>query len=270
MSGDAPTAAVPSRPAATLLLARDGAAGIEVLMVRRHDASSFAAGALVFPGGVVNAEDADPRLRARCRDLDRLPTTLAPAAVAAIRETFEECGVLLARRAADGTPIGGGDHRGLVERHQVPVAAHAEAWLDMVVAEDLELTCGELVPFAHWITPASRPKRFDTHFFLAQAPADQIAAHDAREAVEAIWVEPRAAIAAADRGELRIVFATRMNMLKLAASATVAEALAAARTAPIVTVVPRSEQRPEGMMLCIPLEAGYGVDAVPADNIPRA
>lgn len=270
MSGDAPTAAVVPRPAATLLLARDGAAGIEVLMVRRHDASSFAAGALVFPGGVVHAEDGDPRLSARCHGLDQVPAPLAPAAVAAIRETFEECGVLLARHATGGTPIGGAEHRALVDRHQIAVAAHAEAWLDMVLAENLELACGALVPFAHWITPASRPKRFDTHFFLAAAPTDQIATHDAREAVEAIWVEPRAAIAAADRGELRIVFATRMNMLKLAASATVADALAAARAAPIVTVVPRSEQRPEGMVLCIPVEAGYGVDAVPADNIPRA
>ena len=265
--------AVP-RLAATLLLARDGAAGIEVLMVRRHDASGFAAGAMVFPGGVVHAEDADPRLCARCQGLDRLPPALASAGVAAIRETFEECGVLLARRAAGsplaGAPIAGAAHADLVARHQTAVAAHAEAWLDMILAEDLEVACEQLVPFAHWITPESRPKRFDTHFFLAPAPVDQIAAHDAHEAVEALWVEPRALVAAADAGTYRLVFATRMNLLKLAASPTVEAALAAARAARIVTVVPRSEQRAEGLVMCIPLEAGYGVDVVPADNIPRA
>jgi len=263
---DAP---VVPRPAATLLLARDGAAGVEVLMVRRHDASGFAAGAMVFPGGVVHAEDGDPRLRARCHGLDRLPPALASSGVAAIRETFEECGVLLARRAG-GAPIAGAAHAALVARHQTAVAAHAEAWLDMILAEDLEVACEHLVPFAHWITPESRPKRFDTHFFLAPAPVDQIPAHDAREAVEALWVEPRALVAAADAGTYRLVFATRMNLLKLAASPTVEAALAAARASRIVTVVPRSEQRAEGLVMRIPLEAGYGVDVVPADNIPRA
>ncbi len=253
------SAPVVPRLAATVLLARDGAAGIEVLMVRRHDASGFAAGAMVFPGGVVHAEDADPRLCARCHGLDRLPPALASAGVAAIRETFEECGVLLARRVG-GAPIAGTVHAALVARHQTAVAAHAEAWLDMILAEDLEVTCEQLVPFAHWITPESRPKRFDTHFFLAPAPADQIAAHDAREAVEALWVEPRALVAAADAGTYRLVFATRMNLLKLAASPTVEAALAAARASRIVTVVPRSEQRAEGLVMCIPLQAGYGVD----------
>jgi 8-oxo-dGTP pyrophosphatase MutT (NUDIX family) len=266
VSDDAP---VVPRLSATLLLARDGAAGIEVLMVRRNDASSFAAGALVFPGGVVHAEDGDPAVSARCRGLDALSAGLRPAAVAAIRETFEECGVLLARRAG-GAPLAGAVHAALVARHQTAVAAHAEAWRDMILAEDLQIACDHLVPFAHWITPEGRPKRFDTHFFLAPAPPDQIAAHDAREAVEAIWVEPRAMVAAADAGTYRLVFATRMNLLKLADSPTVEAALAAARTARIVTVVPRFEQRAEGMFLCIPREAGYGVDAVPADNIPRA
>lgn len=262
------TVAVP-RLAATLLLARDAAAGLEVLMVRRHEASGFAAGALVFPGGVVHGEDANPRLSARCHGLDGIPPALAPAAVAAIRETFEECGVLLARRAG-GVPLESAAHQALVERYQAAVAEHETAWLDMILAEDLELTCDALVPFAHWITPESRPKRFDTHFFVAPAPAGQIATHDAREAVDAIWVEPRATVVAADAGQHRIVFATRMNMLKLAASATVADALTAARAARIVTVVPRREQRPDGAYLCLPPDAGYGVDAVLADNIPPA
>jgi 8-oxo-dGTP pyrophosphatase MutT (NUDIX family) len=264
------TAPVEPKPAATLLLARDGAAGPEVLMMRRPEASSFAAGALVFPGGAVQVDDGAAAMHARCRGLAALAPTLATAAVAAIRETFEECGILLAHRARTGVPIGGAAQRALVARYQEAVARDAAAWRAMIEAEDLELACDELVRFAHWITPASRPKRFDTQFFLAPAPADQTAAHDRREAVDAVWQRPADVVAGADDGRYRLVFATRMNLLRLGASATVADALAAARAAPIVTVTPRFEQRVGGAFLCIPLEAGYGVEAVPADNIPRA
>ena len=270
MSTPVPSTPVQPAPAATLLLVRAAAAGPEVLMVRRHDASSFAAGALVFPGGAVQAEDALEGVRARCRGLDGWDPALAAAAVAAIRESFEECGVLLARRAGTGASIAGAEHGALVERYQVRVAHDASAWLEMLRAEDLELACDQLVRFAHWITPATRPKRFDTQFFVAAAPRDQAAVHDRREAVDAIWLRPADVIAGADDGRYRLVFATRMNLLKLAASATVDAALAAARASRIVTVTPRQEQRDGGSFLCIPLEAGYGVDAVPADNIPRA
>jgi 8-oxo-dGTP pyrophosphatase MutT (NUDIX family) len=264
------TTAVEPVPAATLLLLRDGAGGLEVLMIRRPDSSSFAAGALVFPGGAVHREDAADAIGARCRGLAALDPGLAASAVGAIRECFEECGILLARRAGAATPIGGADHRALIARYQLAVAAQASAWLDMMLAEDLALDCDLLVPFAHWITPAARPKRFDTRFFVAPAPVDQVAAHDRREAVDAIWLRPAEAVAGADDGRYRVVFATRMNLLKLANSATVEAALAAARVAPIVAVSPRLEQRADGPVLCIPLEAGYGVECVPADKIPRA
>ena len=270
MAAPVQPAPVQPSPAATLLLLRDTGGGPEVLMVRRHDASSFAAGALVFPGGAVQAEDALDAVRARCRGLDGWDPALAAAAVAAIRESFEECGVLLARRVGSGAPIAGAEHAAMVERYQVPVAHDTAAWLDMLRDEDLELACDELVRFAHWITPASRPKRFDTQFFVALAPPDQVAVHDRREAVDAVWLRPADVIAGGDDGRYRLVFATRMNLLRVGASATVADAVAAARVARIIPVTPRQEERPNGRFLCIPLEAGYGVDAVPADNIPRA
>lgn len=253
-----------------MLLVRDGADGLEVLMVRRPEASSFAAGALVFPGGAVHAEDAAEAMRARCCGLASLDPVLAAAAVGAIRESFEECGILLARRAGVADPVAGADHGALVERYQEAVAAHAAAWLDMLVGEDLELACEQLVPFAHWITPEGRPKRYDTRFFIAQTPIGQAAAHDRREAVEAIWLRPADIVRDADEGRYRVVFATRMNLLRLARSATVEAALAAARDASIVTVTPRFEARPDGAVLRIPLAAGYGVEVVPADKIPRA
>jgi 8-oxo-dGTP pyrophosphatase MutT (NUDIX family) len=262
--------AVEAVSAATLLLLRDGADGLEVLMIRRAEASSFAAGALVFPGGAVQEEDEAAALGARCRGLAALGPSLAASAVAAIRESFEESGILLARRAGAAAPIGGAEHRALVERYQAAVAAQPAAWLAMILAEDLTIDCDLLVPYAHWITPAERPKRFDTRFFVAPAPAAQVAAHDRREAVDAIWLRPAEAVEGADDGRYRIVFATRMNLLKLANSATVVEALAAARIAPIVAVSPRFEMRADGPVLCIPLEAGYGVEVVPAGKIPRA
>ena len=239
-------------------------------MVQRPEASSFAAGALVFPGGAVHEEDAAAAMHARCRGLAALDPVLAPAAVGAIRESFEECGILLARRGGADGLVHGADHAALVERYQAAVAAHPAAWLDMLVAEDLALACDQLVPFAHWITPEGRPKRFDTRFFVAPAPAGQLAAHDRREAVEALWLPPADIVRDADAGRYRVVFATRMNLLRLAGSATVEAALSVARAASIVTVTPRLETRPDGPVLCIPLAAGYGVEAVPAGNIPRA
>src|SRR6185369_1857295 len=103
----------------------------------------------------------------------------------------------------------------------------------LVTAAGLELAVDDLVPYAHWITPVDRPKRFDTHFFLAPAAPDQIAVHDGRETVDATWATPDAVLRDADEKRVKLVFATRMNLVKLARSRTVADALAAARSAPI-------------------------------------
>src|SRR4051812_27237796 len=184
---------VTPRPASTVLVARDGAAGIEVLLIRRNVASDFAAGALVFPGGALHAEDGTDAMRARCRG--PVAPAVLPLAVAAIRETFEEAGILLACRTGVAAPVGGADHRDLVARYQHAVAARETGWIEMLDREDLTLACDLVVPFAHWITPPSRPKRFDTHFFVAPAPAGQEATHDAQEAVDAVWLRPADAIA---------------------------------------------------------------------------
>jgi 8-oxo-dGTP pyrophosphatase MutT (NUDIX family) len=265
-----PQEARPPIPAATLLLVRDGAAGLEVLMMERHGGSSFAAGALVFPGGAVQSEDSLLYLQARCRALPTDDPVMAAAAVAAIRETFEECGILLARRTGETELVSGALHERLVETYQAAVAATADGWSAMVDAEGLELACDLVVPFAHWITPADRPKRFDARFLLAPAPSDQRAVHDRREAVDAQWFRPADVVAGGDDGRYRLVFATRMNLVKLGAARTVANALAAARASSIVTVTPRLEDRPEGRVFRIPMDAGYGVDAVPVGNIVRA
>jgi 8-oxo-dGTP pyrophosphatase MutT (NUDIX family) len=233
------TTPAPPRPAATILLLRDGRAGLEVLMVARAREVDFASGALVFPGGRVDPEDhaladsADP---------------LGHFRVAAIREAWEECGLLLAR---PGRVRGEGAFAAhLAERGLAPDAAG-------------------LVRFAHWITPAHSPKRFDTHFFLARAPEGQAPVHDGREAVEALFLPPAEAVAEAEAGRRTLVFATRLNLLRLARYRSVKEAFAAAETHPIVTVCPQPIADAEGnVMLKIPEEAGYGGSLFPAKDRP--
>lgn len=247
-------------PAATLLLVRDGASGVEVLMAARHEKSGFAAGALVFPGGKVDADDA--AVARHCRGLAGLPAAAAAARVAAIRETWEESGVLLARRGANGGLLTQAELSLLRDRRGGSFGA-------LLQEPGLELAGDRLALFAHWITPADSPKRFDTLFFLAAFDGDQAPLHDGHEAVDARWVNPAEAVGEADAGRCKIVFATRLNLLRLARSRTVAEALAAAQ-APVVTVTPQVVKTTAGAVFRIPAEAGYGVTEVPVQGIGRA
>ena len=131
--------------------------------------------------------------------------------------------------------------------------------LALAEAEDLVLACDHLVPFAHWITPETQPKRFDTHFFLAVAPPDQEARHDGHESTDSVWITPADLVGAADAEAWYVMFPTRLNAQKVGRSATVADALAAARAGPVVTVMPRGRKVEGGRKLRIPAGAGYGM-----------
>jgi hypothetical protein len=121
------------------------------------------------------------------------------------------------------------------------------------------LACEELVPFARWITPTFLPKRFDTYFYLAAAPAAQIAVHDGKEMVEAQWIRPADALADQASGKRNIVTATLLNLRKLNRNSTVSAAIDSAVGRPVVTVTPELVQRPQGRVLLIPEAADYGV-----------
>ena len=254
-----------ARPAATILLLRDGAKGLEVFMVVRHHAIDFASGALVFPGGRV--EDSDHALAVQLGVPD--PASAA-FQLAAIRETFEECGVLLARPAFCPVLIGAETLRRVEDEHRAALNAGKIAFGTILAAHGLEPAADLLVHYAHWITPANQPKRYDTQFFLAEAPAEHVAVHDGHESVDSIWITPQDALKGTEEGRYKLVFATQMNLAKLARSATVAEALAAARASTVVTVLPRSTKLDDTRRkLLIPEEAGYGgsefiVDLPPA------
>lgn len=252
----------PARPASTVLLLRDGAEGLEVFMVVRHRQIEFASGALVFPGGRVEEGDAAIAAAAAAG------VPLGDFRIAGIRETFEECGVLLARPRSGGGMVPGGRLVALEAAHRAALCRGERAFGDVLAEEALAPAADALVHFAHWITPATRPKRFDTQFFLAAAPPDQLAAHDGGESVDSVWIRPAQAVAETNAGQRRLVFATRKNLEKLARFATVAEAVEAARAAPVVTVQPEMIRTGAGWRLRIPLEAGYGGDTFEVLDAP--
>jgi 8-oxo-dGTP pyrophosphatase MutT (NUDIX family) len=254
---------VPASLAATILLLRENGGGMEVLMVTRHHQIDFATGALVFPGGKVSAGDRDARVRGRCIGVDGLSDDEIALRVAAVREAFEESGVLLARRRATSQLVDASQATELGPRYRRRLDSDEIGIADMLEAEDLELVIEKLVPFAHWITPTFLPKRFDTYFYLAVAPATQIAVHDGKETVESVWLKPADALAQTKTGQRTMLVATALNVRRLGESATIAAALLSAKNQSIVTVLPELIQEPTGRMLRIPAEAGYRETVIP-------
>lgn len=250
------------RPATTVLLLRpsqpgDAASPLEVFMVVRHHQIDSFSGALVFPGGKLEEADGAPSLRARCGGADKIDDAELKFRVAGVREAFEECGVLLARKRGQRALIGAADLKGIEERWRAKLAKDEASIVDMVEAEDLEIATELMTPYAHWITPTFVPKRFDTWFFLAEAPEDQIALHDGSESTDSVWIGPQEAIEEAKAGKRTLVHATTKNLELLAEGKTVAGAIAAASAREIVTVLPWVEERDGKRFLHIPEGAGY-------------
>jgi 8-oxo-dGTP pyrophosphatase MutT (NUDIX family) len=245
-------------PAATILLLRPGSTGLEVFMVVRHHQIDFASGALVFPGGKADPQDFDdaliPHLSGASSDRD-----MRGAQVSALREAFEECGILLAHEQGTSTIIDGARLASL-QHYRQPMNAGEVSLIDFLQREQLVLACAELTRFAHWITPPMMPKRFDTHFYLAHAPHDHVALHDGYESVDSIWIRPADAVQDAVDGKRTVIFPTRLNLEKLALSDTPEAAISAAQTADIVPVLPWTEKRDDATYICIPPEAGYAVN----------
>ena len=261
-----------ARPAATIVLMRDSPNGLEVFMVVRHHAIDFASGALVFPGGRVDENDfALAGNAALCPNPEGLATEDLAFRLAAIRETFEECGVLFARPGHTIALIDGETLRSVERTHRAPLAEGRIGFDSVLTAHDLLPATDLLTYFAHWITPRHQPKRYDTHFFLAEAPPEHLAVHDGSESVDSVWITPRQALADTVAGRFKLVFATQMNLMKLAGYSTVVEAIAAARAATVVTVLPEVSQI-DGTrrVLRVPLEAGYGAEEFMVDNPPAS
>ena len=255
-----------ARPASTVLLLRDsrtpGIDGrrdeIEVFMVVRHHQIEFNSGALVFPGGSVDKGDREIAGR---RELYSAGGELDEAAlsfrIAAIRETFEESGILLARPMGSQELIDASRAREIEVAHRVSLCEGKTSFVNVLAENKLRLALDALVPYAHWITPEGLPKRFDTWFFLASAPPDQLGAHDGKESTDSIWVSPHEAVAGGESGRFKLPFPTTRNLIKLGKHRSANAALDEVSISPVVTVMPVMTRLNGGRQLRIPREAGY-------------
>lgn len=244
-------------------------------MLRRNVRTESAGGAHVFPGGALDPPDAhaapwcDGLDDARASAALRLGSGGLAYWVAAVRECFEEAGLLFARSHPAG-PLLDYDDADLFARlgvHRQALNAHRRSLSDVCAAEGIVLALDQLHYFAHWITPKVAPRRYDTRFFVAAAPEGQAPAHDAGETVADEWWRPAEALEAHRSGEIVLILPTIRNLQALERFATCAEALdAAARLRAVPTIEPRVVMGDGGMTFLLPGDPGY--DEAAGDGSP--
>jgi len=255
LNSDVPT--LPPRDAATVVMLRDGAQGLEVFLVKRHGLSDVLGGAYVFPGGKLDPADCDTAHHAHFdRNAQAMRTALAEADteehiacglfVAALRETFEESGVLFATgvastQAADGS---------------------TQDFHTRLAAKQLTLHTSAVQPWTRWITPrmpSVSSKRFDTRFFIAAMPEGQLAAHDNVEATESAWLQPRTALQQYWDREIELAPPQIMSLAQLSRHATVASALAEAGSRPPPVILPEAFNENGERTICYPGDPAHPV-----------
>ena len=262
VSPPTPAAERPPRPAATIVVVRDGAAGIEVLLSRRAERGDHSSGAWVFPGGIV--DPADRAAHGCCAGVDDaaasarlgLPAHGLDYFIAAVRECFEESGLLFATDAG-GALVSLDDAAGQqLGAWRGPLHRNERTLGEMCREFGLTLALDRLVYLSHWLTPLARPKRFDTRFFIAEMPAAQTAAFDGTEMVEQLWLRPAEALARVN--ELKLLTPTQKTLQLVGSHDTVAALLAWAR-APreVALIMPRVGTGKEGMRPVLPEEPAF-------------
>jgi 8-oxo-dGTP pyrophosphatase MutT (NUDIX family) len=272
---------IPIRDAATVMLVRDAPAhaqgpadpgGLEVFMLRRNLRSDFVGGAYVFPGGGVDDDDRFADLEAVCAGRTDAEASAQLGVdrgglafwVAAVRESFEEAGVLLAYDGHDER------HRDLVrfddpatvERfagHRAAVDRGERRLVEVCQAEGLRLAVDSMYYFAHWITPEGPTRRYDTRFFVARAPDAQVPLHDDREVIANLWVRPSQALAAHRAGEFEMIFPTVRSLVALERFDRADDLLAAAAAiGEVPAILPRIvEDEGGGLRIVLPGDPGY-------------
>jgi 8-oxo-dGTP pyrophosphatase MutT (NUDIX family) len=259
------------RDAATIMVVRDlvkgpgGGGGMQVLMLRRNANSVWVAGAHLFPGGAVDPEDAGEAIARACAGRDDAEASRILGIesggrsffVAAVRECFEEAGILLALDG--GKPLSFGDpevarrfveHRRRLNADQTSLAAICDL-------EGLELDLDGVCYFSHWITPEGSPRRYDTRFFVGVMPDAQEALHDDAEVVASTWIEPGEAIARHHAGELDLMFPTMKNLEAISRFPSASDLMRAAAAAEVPAILPRLTVDGEGVRIVLPGDPGY-------------
>lgn len=254
-----------ARAAATVVLLRDSTAGPEVLLLRRNAQASNMAGVYVFPGGKLDADDATldadthldqphATLHANLNEPDTHSATAAGLYVAALREALEECGLLLAEPLGGTSAVNATRARAMLREGQ-PFA-------QVLGALQLRLQTRQLAPWSRWVTPLAPTmgtRRFDTRFFVAQAPADQTALHDNEETTDSVWLAPRAALEQYRDGRIDLAPPQIMSLAHLARHASVASVLDAARRQPPPLILPEPFDHDGVRVLCYPGDAMHPV-----------
>jgi 8-oxo-dGTP pyrophosphatase MutT (NUDIX family) len=239
---------VPAVPAATVLLLRERDGAMEVMMVKRG-AGAFFGSALVFPGGKVDEGDAHPGWDNFVEGAEGLDRDQIALRIAGWREVHEETGALPAACATTSD----------LAEDDIP-------FIERIRLSGGRLPLGEMIPFARWITPKVSPKRFDTWFFLCALDSDEPLVCDGWETVSAEWLTPARALELGAKGERNVIFPTRCQLERLGQSATIAEAVEAARQQPIITIEPKRVERDGAYFVTIPQGAGYPVTETSADR----
>ncbi len=245
----------------------DGASQLEVFMLRRNLQSDFVGGAYVFPGGAVDEADRHADLEAVCegRSDDQASAHLGVDSgglafwVAAIRECFEEAGVLLAA-GPDGKVVSFADEEVATrfERHRAEIDSGALRLVELCRLETLRLAVDGIHYFSHWITPVGPPRRYDTRFFVTAAPPEQVPLHDDRETIANLWVRPADALDRHRAGELDLILPTIKNLEAISRFGRSADLLdAAAAIQEVPTILPRVINDGQGVRILLPGDPGY-------------
>ena len=259
----------PAIPAATILLLRD-VPEFEVLMIERHADTPFAGGAIVFPGGRIDPGDYDAGWAEYCDGLDDIPAAEHGPRVAAIREAFEETGILFARDY-NGSFVPN-DRAKALDGWRAQVEDDDALFLQLIKKEGLRLALDALALFARWEPPLRAHedmRRYHTWFYAACTPPGQEAREDGNEATEVFWTSPQAALDDADQGKRKMIFPTRRNIELLGVSKRADEAISAARRRKAELVQPEIIKRGDESFLVIRDDLGYPVTQEPLATAMR-
>ena len=260
---------VAPRQAATVILLAPAGTGVRVLLMRRHGRQRFMARAMVFPGGALDPSDQDVELAAvssltgeaaaaRIQELSLAPEMALGLHFAAIRETFEEAGVLLAVTREGGAPdLKDKQAAGRFNAYRSQIHDGEIHLLDLARRENLKYRPERLIPFSRWITPEVESVRFDARFFLAELPATQVAHEDAVELTHSCWVTPAEALEKAETGEFELMPPTLVLLEELAGYADLGALFDAASRRTIRPMMPQFYQDDNEAMLLLPDDPDY-------------